>query len=303
MSNSKTGQAGDKIRQDGLFSRLRHYALLVRLHRPIGILLLLWPTLWALWIAARGFPGWTVFLVFLFGTALMRSAGCAINDFADREIDRHVKRTKDRPLTSGEISSSEALGVAAFLAFIAFLLLFFINTKTILMSLVALALATIYPFSKRFTHLPQLFLGAAFSWSIPMAYTAVGAELDKVTWLLYIASLLWAVVYDTMYAMVDREDDIKIGVKSTAILFGDADIAIVPMIQFMVIFTLLLVGHQSDMSAMYYFALAGASCLFVYQFLLIRGRNPQQCFKGFLNNNYFGMVIFAGIFLHYAVSV
>ncbi|MCB1755512.1 MAG: 4-hydroxybenzoate octaprenyltransferase [Gammaproteobacteria bacterium] len=287
----------------GLRWRLQQYALLVRLHRPIGTLLLLWPTLSALWIAAEGFPGWTLFMVFLLGTLLMRSAGCAINDYADRNIDRHVSRTRERPLTSGIITESEALAVAGTLALLAFLLLFLTNATTILLSFVGLLLAIIYPFSKRFTNLPQLFLGAAFSWGIPMAYTAVGVPLQKTTWLLFIASVLWALVYDTLYAMVDREDDLKIGVKSTAILFGEADVLIVSIIQIMVLLTLLLVGRQLGMSLYYYLGLLVASGFAVYQFTLIRKREPQKCFAAFLNNNYFGLAVFAGIVLHYAVAV
>ncbi|HBR98054.1 MAG TPA: 4-hydroxybenzoate octaprenyltransferase [Gammaproteobacteria bacterium] len=300
LNRVNTDPQGAPTSNHGLFFRLQQYALLVRLHKPIGILLLLWPTLWALWIAADGFPGWTLFLVFFTGTVLMRSAGCAMNDYADQHIDRHVSRTRERPLTSGRISAAEAVGVAIVLAFCAFLLLFLTNYTTLLMSIVALALATIYPFSKRFTHLPQLFLGAAFSWGIPMAYTATETPLDKTTWLLFIASVLWALAYDTMYAMVDRKDDLKIGVKSSAILFGEADVPIIVTTQLMMLATLALVGQQEGLSQYYFGGLLLALCLAVYQFFLIRNRAPSKCFDAFLNNNYFGMVVFAGIFLHYA---
>jgi 4-hydroxybenzoate polyprenyltransferase len=279
--------------------RLHQYWLLTRLNKPIGILLLLWPTLWALWIAAGGFPGWTLFIVFILGTVLMRSAGCAINDYADRHIDLHIERTKNRPLTSGAISSKEAILVAVVLALLAFSLLVFTNKTTVLMSFVALALAIIYPFSKRFTHLPQVFLGAAFSWGIPMAYTALEVPLDKTTWLLFITSVLWALVYDTQYAMVDRDDDLKIGVKSTAILFGDADVVIISSIQVIILMTLVLIGRQLTLGSFYYLSLLVGAGLVIYQYLLIRQRDKQRCFTAFLNNNYFGMAIFIGIVLHY----
>lgn len=282
-----------------LRTKLKHYAQLIRFNRPIGTLLLLWPTLTALWIAAEGFPGWTLFWVFLAGTFFMRSAGCAINDYADRDIDLLVARTQNRPITSGAISPKEALIVAAGLAFCSFLLLFFTNLNTMLMSVIALFLAAIYPFSKRFTHLPQLFLGAAFSWAIPMAFTAVGTPLSKTTWLLFIATVLWAMVYDTMYAMADREDDLKIGVKSTAILFGDADVLIVSVVQLMVILTLIIVGKQIGLSAYYFAGVAVASGFSIYHYTLIRKRDPIKCFSAFLNNNYFGLSVFAGVYLHY----
>ncbi len=282
-----------------LNTRLKLYAQLIRFNRPIGTLLLLWPTLVALWIAAGGFPGWTLFLVFLTGTFFMRSAGCAINDYADRDIDLLVERTKDRPIASGAISPKEALIVAASFALFSFSLLLFTNINTMLMSVVALFLAAIYPFSKRFTHLPQLFLGAAFSWSIPMAFMAVGAPLNKTTWLLFIGTVLWAMVYDTMYAMADREEDLKIGVRSTAILFGDADVLIISVMQFMVILTLVMVGKQEELSAYYFGGVLIATGLAIYHHTLIRKRDPKKCFSAFLNNNYFGLSVFIGVFLHY----
>ena len=300
LINSQTpGRPGTLQTDNSMFSRLKQYALLIRLHKPIGILLLLWPVLWALWLAADGFPGWTLFLVFTAGTILTRSAGCAINDFADRNIDRHVARTRERPLTSGKITSGEALAVAVVLALAAFSLLLFTNQKTMLMSVVALVLATVYPFSKRFTYLPQLFLGAAFAWGIPMAYTAVDVPVDRTTWLLFIAAVLWTLAYDTMYAMVDRKDDLKIGVKSSAILFGDADVPIIAATQVMVLFTLFLIGRQESLDLYYQGGLILALCLALYQLNLIKTRAPRKCFSAFLNNNYFGMAVFAGIFLHF----
>lgn len=302
MSSVKPASPKTKAPDTGVMERLGLYFRLVRLNRPIGILLLLWPTLWALWIAAGGFPGWTLLLVFIIGTVLTRSAGCAVNDFADRHIDLHVERTRERPLTSGRISAREALWVAAALALLAFTLLFFTNGKTMLMSLVAVFLAVIYPFSKRFTHLPQVFLGAAFSWGIPMAYTAVDVPLTHTTWLLFIASVLWALVYDTLYAMVDREDDLKIGVKSTAILFGDADVVLVTGIHVLVLLALVLVGSQEGFGLWYNLACLAGAAFIVRQYFLVRRRERGPCFKGFLDNNYFGMAIFAGIVAEYLLN-
>ncbi len=284
-----------------IIDRLKQYILLTRLNRPIGSLLLLWPTLCALWIAAGGFPGWKLLTIFVFGTVLMRSAGCAINDYADRNIDKHVERTKDRPLTAGRITTKEALGVASVLALAAFSLLFFTNLNTILLSIVGLFLAIIYPFSKRFTQLPQIFLGAAFSWGIPMAYTAVETPLTTTTWTLFSASVIWALVYDTMYAMRDREDDLKIGVKSTAVFFGNADVLIISIIQIVVLLIWILIGKLETFSYFYYIGLFSAALFAIYQHFLIRNRNPQKCFQAFLNNHYFGMVIFVGIALQYLI--
>ncbi len=285
-----------------ILDRLKQYILLTRLNRPIGSLLLLWPTLCALWVAADGFPGWKPSLIFVIGTILMRSAGCAINDYADRDIDKHVQRTKDRPLTSGKITPKEAVSVSAILAFSAFCLLFFTNINTILLSFIGLFLAVIYPFSKRFTHLPQLFLGAAFSWGIPMAYTAVDAAMTTTTWVMFFASVIWALVYDTMYAMRDRADDLKIGVQSTAILFGNADVLIISIIQISVLILWTLIGIMESFSYFYFVGVALAALFGVYQHFLIRNRDPLKCFQAFLNNHYFGMVIFIGIVLNYLLA-
>jgi len=282
--------------------KLKQYALLVRLDRPIGIYLLLWPTLWALWIAAEGWPDPLVLFVFVSGVILMRSAGCAINDFADKDIDPLVERTRNRPLATGKISSKEALGVFAALSLSAFLLVLLMNRLTILMSFVGVILAASYPFMKRFHYMPQIHLGAAFGWAAPMAFTAQANELTQVTWLIFMATVLWATAYDTMYAMADRDDDIKIGVKSTAILFGDADKLIVGLLQALLLLDLILIGSISRLGLFYYIGLGVASIFTVYQQYLIKDRIPEKCFKAFLNNNWFGMCVFIGLFIDYWVQ-
>ena len=278
--------------------RLIDYARLLRLDRPIGSLLLLWPTWWALWLAAGGLPGIGNLIVFTLGVFLMRAAGCAINDFADRKVDGHVRRTKDRPLPSGRVQPAEAVALAAILALVAFLLVvFFTNTLTLYLSFGAVVLAFIYPFMKRYTHLPQLFLGAAFSWAIPMAWAAETGEVTRLAWLLFTANVLWTVAYDTLYAMVDREDDLKIGVRSTAILFGEADRAIIAVLQSLVILILAMVGLQADLGGFYYLGLVAMACLFLYQLHLARYRERESCFRAFLNNNWAGFAVFAGLFI------
>lgn len=283
-------------------SRLELYAYLIRLDRPIGIYLLLWPTLWALWIAAKGWPDPLVLFVFVSGVFLMRSAGCAINDFADRDIDPYVERTKNRPLAAGLVTSRETLLVFAGLTALAFLLVLLMNTFTIYMSIAGVALAATYPFMKRFHYMPQVHLGAAFGWAVPMAFTAQTNELTPVAWLLFMATVLWATAYDTMYAMADREDDLKIGVKSTAILFGELDRAIIAMLQVLLLLDLALIGQQAELGLYYYLGLIVASGFALYQQFLIKDRNPQRCFQAFLNNNWFGMVIFIGVFIDYWVN-
>jgi len=282
--------------------RLEQYAYLIRLDRPIGFYLLLWPTLWALWIAAEGWPDTLVLFVFVAGVFLMRSAGCAINDFADRDIDPHVERTKDRPLAAGRISTKESLLVFATLSISAFLLVLLMNRLTIYLSLIGIALAASYPFMKRYHYMPQVHLGAAFGWAVPMAFTAQANEITSVTWLLFMATVLWATAYDTMYAMADIQDDLKIGVKSTAILFGDADRLIVGLLQALLMFDLLLIGQQSEMGLFYYLGLLLATGFAIYQQYLIKDRKPELCVKAFINNNWFGMVVFAGIFVDYWVN-
>jgi 4-hydroxybenzoate polyprenyltransferase len=283
---------------DNARQRVADYIVLLRLDRPIGTLLLLWPTWWALWLAAGGLPDPITFVVFTLGVFMMRAAGCAINDFADRKVDRHVKRTQNRPLTNGRIQAWEAVALFLGLCLFSFLMVvFFTNTLTLYLSFGGLVLAFIYPFMKRYTHLPQLFLGAAFSWAIPMAWAAQAGELSQLAWLLFTANVLWTVAYDTLYAMVDRDDDLKIGIKSTAILFGDADRLIIGMLQAMVILVLLLVGHQAGLGTFYHLGLVAMACLFVYHQHLARYRERDGCFRAFLNNNWAGFAVFAGLFL------
>ncbi len=273
--------------------------MLMRLHKPIGILLLLWPTLWALWIAAAGWPHAGVLTVFVLGVILMRSAGCVINDYADRKFDPHVQRTKDRPLASGKVSPREALILFVILCLLAFALVLTMNRLTIGLAFVGAFLAATYPFMKRYTHFPQVYLGAAFGWAVPMAYAAQTGEIGRIAWLLFIATVLWATVYDTMYGMVDRDDDLKIGVKSTAILFGTADRLIIGILQVLLLLDLVLIGNQAALGLYYYFGLVVAAALALYQQYLIRNREPALCFQAFLNNNWFGAAIFCGIFLDY----
>jgi len=284
-----------------LLERFPFYLKLMRIDRPIGTLLLLWPTLWALWLAAGGFPRWDLLLIFSLGVFLMRSAGCVINDYADRDFDGRVARTAARPLATGAVSKREALILFAGLCALAFALVLFTNRITILLSLVAVALASLYPFMKRYTHLPQVALGAAFGWSIPMAFAAQTGAVPHAAWLVFIANILWTVVYDTFYAMVDRDDDLKIGIKSTAILFGDDDKLITGFLQICTLFTLLLAGWQFHLGYWYYVALIGTAGLFAYQQMLIRHRQRDACFRAFLHNNWVGLTIFAGIALHYSL--
>ena len=285
-----------------LRKRLPLYLKLMRADKPIGTLLLLWPTLWALWLAARGFPQWHLLIIFLLGVFLMRSAGCVINDYADRNFDSQVKRTAQRPLATGSIDKREALQLCAALCGIAFVLVLFTNKLTILLSFGAVLLAGLYPFMKRYTHLPQVVLGAAFGWSIPMAFAAQSENLPRGCWVLFIANILWTVVYDTFYAMVDRDDDIKIGVKSTAILFGEDDRMITGILQACFIVAMILVGTQFKLGYWYFVALIGAGGLFIYQQYLIRHRQRDACFRAFLHNNWVGAVIFAGIFVHFLTA-
>jgi 4-hydroxybenzoate polyprenyltransferase len=282
--------------------RLARYVLLVRLHRPIGIFLLMWPALWALWLAGDGHPPWFVVLIFILGVVLMRSAGCAINDFADRGFDGHVTRTSQRPLATGEVAPREAVAVFMTLSLVAFFLVLQLNWQTIALSVVALLLTFIYPFMKRFTHVPQLFLGAAFGWAIPMAFTAVTGSIPGYAWVLFIATLIWALIYDTQYAMVDREDDLKIGIKSTAILFGDWDRIAIALLQLVFVAFLFWIGLAAGRGGVYQAGLAVAAVLFVHQQVLTWRREPAPCFQAFLNNNYLGMAVFVGLVLDYALD-
>ena len=275
---------------------------LTRMDKPIGIYLLLWPTLWALWVAAKGVPSLSNLLIFVLGVILTRAGGCVINDFADRKVDGHVKRTEQRPLVSGKISSKEALVFFALLMGVSFLLVLCTNTPTILLSFGGLALAATYPFMKRYTYYPQVVLGAAFSWGMPMAFTAETGSVPAAAWLLYIANLLWTVGYDTYYAMTDREDDLKVGVKSTAILFGDADRVIILTLQCLALGCLLLAGSHFELGGWFHLGLLAAAACFVWEFWYTRNRDPQRCFKAFLHNHWAGLAIFIGIVLNYALG-
>jgi 4-hydroxybenzoate polyprenyltransferase len=275
--------------------KLSAYAQLMRIDKPIGILLLLWPTYWAIFLAADGLPDLKVWAVFTAGVVLMRSAGCVINDFADRHFDGHVERTKLRPIPAGKVSAREAVILFIVLCIVSFALVLTMNETTIKYSFIGVLLAFIYPFMKRFTHLPQLFLGLAFSWSIPMAWVAQGAEPTLVLCALYIANVLWTVAYDTQYAMVDRDDDVKIGIRSTAILFGRRDKMAVAALQFATLLILLWIGYIEQLGGVFYWSLLVSGALMVYQQWLIKARERQACFKAFLNNNYVGLAIAMGI--------
>ncbi len=283
-------------------TRFMSFWQLMRFDKPIGSLLLLWPTLWALWIAGEGKPNVKVVVIFVLGTIVMRAAGCVINDYADRNIDGHITRTRNRPLATGVVSPKEALILFVVLCLVAFGLVLLTNPLTIKLSLGGVALAICYPFMKRHTFLPQVFLGAAFSWGIPMTFTAQTNELPSSLWLIYIANLLWTVTYDTFYAMVDRKDDLKIGVKSTAILFGNNDRIITATLQVMTILSLIMVATRFDLGVYFYGGLGLASLLFWYQQWLIKYRDPQDCFRAFLHNNWVGFVIFLGLLLHYLMA-
>ena len=282
-----------------LTTRLRDYISLMRLDKPIGIFLLLWPVLWALLVASEGQPDPRVLLIFVLGVILMRSAGCVINDYADRDIDCHVSRTQNRPLTAGRVTTKEAMLLFALLALGALLLVLQLNRLTILLSIVGAFLAVSYPFMKRFTYLPQVYLGVAFGWAVPMAFAAELNTVPPIAWLMFLATVLWATAYDTMYAMVDRMDDIALGVKSTAILFGESDRQIIGLIQGMLLVCLLMIGHQAELGWIYYLGVCAAAALAGYQQYLIRFREREACFRAFLNNNWFGAVVFLGILLDY----
>ena len=282
--------------------RIIQYALLMRMHQPIGTLLLLWPTLWALWIAGAGKPDAAVVLVFVAGVFVMRSAGCVINDYADRKIDPHVRRTMNRPIASGKVRPAEAIGLFAALCLIGLGLVLTLNDLALKYSFAGAALAASYPFMKRWTHLPQVHLGIAFGWGIPMAFAALTNETPPLAWLMLTGVVAWAVAYDTMYAMVDREDDLHTGVKSTAILFGDADRVFIGASQIAVLTVLVLAGRQAGLGVFYNAAVALSAGLFLYQQHLIRSREPAACFKAFLNNHWVGALVFGGIVADYAWS-
>ncbi|WP_419792835.1 4-hydroxybenzoate octaprenyltransferase [Serratia fonticola] len=280
-------------------SKWQAYCHLMRIDKPIGTLLLLWPTLWALWLAGGGVPSPSVLLVFVLGVFLMRAAGCVVNDYADRAFDGHVKRTAGRPMPSGRVSEKEAKILFVSLVLVSFALVLTLNAMTIWLSLAALALAWVYPFMKRVTNLPQVVLGAAFGWSIPMAYAAVSESLPLSCWLLFLANICWTVAYDTLYAMVDRDDDLKIGIKSTAVLFGRHDKLIVGLLQFATLLLMLWVGYLMQLGGAFYWSLLLAGALFIHQQKQVAGRDRDACFRAFLNNNYVGLVLFIGIALSY----
>ncbi|MEY1660759.1 4-hydroxybenzoate octaprenyltransferase [Isoalcanivorax beigongshangi] len=284
------------------FPALWPWIQLMRLERPIGALLVFWPTLWALWIAGNGSPSLKNILVFTAGVWLMRAAGCVINDYADRKWDGAVARTCQRPLATGALRGRDALALFAVLIALSASLLLLLNPLTFWLSFGAVGLATLYPFTKRFTHLPQLFLGAAFAWSIPMAFAAETNSVPAAAWLLFVAKLLWTVAFDTEYAICDREDDLKVGIKSTAILFGDADRLIIGLLQALALVALALLGRALAFDWPWYLGLAVSAALFVYQQWLIRDRDPALCLKAFLNNQWVGAAIFAGLWLHYLLA-
>jgi 4-hydroxybenzoate polyprenyltransferase len=292
------GERGRATRSLALL-RLREYARLMRIDRPIGIWLLLWPVLWALWVAASGHPDERLFVIFVTGTFVMRSAGCVINDFADREFDPHVRRTADRPLAKHSVSTAEALGLFAVLGLAALALLIPLNRPTQVLALVGGVLAVTYPFLKRFFSLPQAYLGAAFGWSVPMVFAAQTGSVPPQAWVMFLSVVLWTTAYDTIYAMVDREDDLVIGIRSSAILFGRADRAIIALLQAGALGGLTLVGLMCGLGRWYWYGLVVAAVLSIHQQWLIRDRDPGRCFRAFLGNNLFGLAVFAGILLDY----
>ena len=282
-----------------ILDRARQYWLLARFDKPIGILILLWPALWALWIASHGKPEPLVLTVFCLGVVLMRAAGCVINDYADREFDPHVERTKQRPIAAGKVTPKEALVVFFILISCAFAAVLLLNTYTILLSFIGAFLAASYPFMKRYTQLPQAYLGMAFGWAVPMAFAAQTNSIPMVAWIMYVAVLLWALVYDTMYAMVDKDDDLKIGVKSTAILFGDYDRHIMAVLQLIILGLLVIIGIMQHNGLAYYLGIIIAAGLSLYQQMLIFHRDKASCFKAFLNNNWFGLAVWIGLVIDY----
>ncbi len=274
----------------------------MRLDKPIGVLLLLWPTLWALWLAGEGHPDAGIFTVFILGVILMRSAGCVLNDFADRNIDPYVERTRSRPIASGAVAPAEAITLFVALALVAVGLAAMLNAPARLLAVIAAGLTVIYPFIKRFVSIPQFVLGAAFGWAVPMAFAAQTGYTPQLAWLVFGTALIWAVIYDTFYAMVDREDDLKVGVKSTAILFGDADLFVIGGLQTLMLVALLFIGKMAELGLWFYGAVAIAAILMVYHQWLARDREESGCFKAFQHNHYVGMIVFIGIVLHYTFS-
>ena len=275
--------------------RTHAFLELMRFNKPVGTLLLLWPTLWALWIAADGFPSIAVLIIFVLGVIVMRAAGCVINDYADRKVDGGVTRTRNRPLVDGRIEPQEALILFGGLCFSAFFLVLMTNRLTIALSFGGVAIATIYPFVKRYSHLPQVVLGAAWAWSIPMAYAAQTGTLVKEIWVLYFAVVLWTVAFDTFYAMVDRKDDVRVGIKSTAILFGDLDLFWIGVLQGLTLLALVVTGDAFKLGMIYFSGVLTVGLLFIYQQIIARHRQPEACFKAFRNNQWVGVVLFIAI--------
>lgn len=282
-----------------IFQHTYQYLRLMRWHRPVGFLLLLWPTLWALWIASQGIPNKKILMIFILGVVLTRSAGCVINDIADRNFDRQVKRTQDRPLATNAITLKEAWILFIILTLMAFILVLFLNRLTILLAFVGIAIAMIYPLMKRYTYLPQFILGMAFNWGVPMAFAAVTNTIPKISWFIYLIALLWTVIYDTIYALVDRDDDIQIGVKSTAILFGSKNSLIIGILQFVMLLLLIVLGICLSFSFWFYLSVLFTAGLFIYQQYLLRSKKSSAWFKAFLNNQWVGLIIFLGVFLSY----
>jgi 4-hydroxybenzoate polyprenyltransferase len=286
----------------GFANQLKSYVQLMRLDKPIGVWLLLWPTLWALWLAGEGHPDGGVFIVFFFGVIVMRSAGCVLNDFADRNIDPHVSRTRARPLATGAVAPAEALTLFFALSLIAVGLAAMLNRPAQVLAIVAAGLTIIYPFIKRFVSIPQFVLGAAFGWAVPMAFAAQTGQTEQLAWLVFGTALIWAVIYDTFYAMVDRSDDLRLGVKSTAILFGDADLFVIGGLQVLMLLALILIGQMAALGGWYLSSVAAAALLMAYHQWLARDRHPDGCFKAFQHNHYIGMAIFIGIVLDYTFT-
>lgn len=285
-----------------IVSQLRNYGKLMRVDKPIGVWLLLWPTLWALWIAGEGAPDQGLFVVFVLGVFIMRSAGCVLNDFADRKIDPYVERTRSRPLATGAVAPLEALALFAALSLIAIGLASMLNKQAQLLAVVGAVLTVVYPFIKRYLSIPQFVLGAAFGWAIPMAFAAQTGGTPELAWLLFGIAVVWAVIYDTFYAMVDRKDDVKIGVKSTAVLFGEVDLFVIAGLQLLMLLGLVFVGFRAELGLWYYLSVLAAAGMMAWHLWLARDRQPAGCFEAFLKNHLIGLVIFIGIVLHYTFS-
>ena len=296
------GQADGSI-IPGFLTQLSNYVQLMRLNKPIGVWLLLWPTLWALWLAGQGHPDGGVFIVFMLGVVIMRSAGCVLNDFADRKIDPYVERTRSRPIASGAVAPMEALTLFVALALIAIGLAAMLNRQAQLLAIIAAGLTVVYPFIKRFVSIPQFVLGAAFGWAVPMAFAAQTGQTPQLAWLVFGTALVWAVIYDTFYAMADREDDLKVGVKSTAILFGDADLFVIGGLQMLMLVALVFIGNMAELGTWFYTSVVFTGFLMAYHQWLARNRQPANCFDAFLHNHYIGMTVFIGIVLHYTFKL